>query len=108
LFEWARLVQQADLGDGRRRLVLHLLNPPVVDVTHQNLALKTPAPLRNLPVMIALPPGAKVTGAWALNPIPTARHVPLTPQTNGGSVTLTVPEVRFWTVLVVEYSEVGK
>ena len=104
LFEWERLAKRLDLGEDRHRLVLHLLTTPVDDLTLHNQALKTPPPLRNLPVTLALPAGAHVTGAWALTPIPTPQHVPLTTAGDGDKVTLTVPEVRFWTVVVVEYT----
>ena len=106
LFHWTRLAQQVDLGEGRRRLVLHLLSPPADDLTLHNPALKTSAPIRDLPVTLALPAGVRAPSAWALTPMSAAQQVALAPQTTGGTVTLSVPEVRFWTVLVVEYTEV--
>lgn len=103
LLSWARLAKRLDMGEDRHRVVLQLVNPPVDDLTLHNAALKTPAPLRNLPVTLALPAGARVTGAWALCPIPTPTQQTL-PVTGTDKVTLTVPEVRFWTVVVVDYT----
>ncbi len=104
LIEWKRLARRLDLGGDRHRLIVHLLNPPAVDHTEQNPALKTTPPLRNLPVTVNLPPGAHATGGWALDAIPTPRHTVLSPTAQGDRVTLTVPEVRFWTVVVLEYT----
>ena len=107
-FQWERLAKQADLGHGRRRLVLHLINPPADDLTLHNETMATRSPLRNVPVAITLRSGAKEVAAWTLCPIPTAHHVPLTVQMDGDHATLALSEIRFWTVLVVEFAEVDR
>jgi hypothetical protein len=103
LMEWARLARRLDQGDDRHRLVLHLILPPGRDAAHDN-TMKTRPPLRALPVTVTLPEGAKLDGAWTLSPIPDARHSVLAAKQNGRAVTLTVPEVRLWTVVVLDYS----
>ncbi len=103
-FMWEALAQTGTLDGQRRRLTLHLLNADPNYKLFTNLTQKIPPPMRNLPITLNLPAGAQVTGAWNLCPTPDARHEGLPVQTSGGAVTFTVPEVRFWNVIVVEYS----
>ncbi|HOF87062.1 MAG TPA: hypothetical protein PLZ36_03015 [Armatimonadota bacterium] len=102
LMQWERLARRLDLGDDRHRLVLHLIVPPGRDAAH-DLSQKTNPPLRDVPATLTLPAGARVEGIWALSPIPDARQEAVPFTANGAAVTLTLPETRFWTVLVVEY-----
>ncbi|MHB9133105.1 MAG: hypothetical protein ACYDBB_18710 [Armatimonadota bacterium] len=104
LQEWQRLARHIDLEEDRHRLVLHLVNPPAIDHAMHNPAMKIPVPLRNLPVTINLPAEARVSGAWALCPTTTPTRQLLPVKMNGNTLTLTLPEVRFWTALVIEYS----
>ncbi|HOF88093.1 MAG TPA: hypothetical protein PLZ36_08335, partial [Armatimonadota bacterium] len=103
-FLWEKLAQTVTLDGQRRRLVLHLLNVDPRYTLFTNLDQKMPAPLRNLPIRLNLPAGAQLTGAWNLCPAPDARHERLETRQDGGAVTLTVPEVRFWNVIVVDYT----
>jgi hypothetical protein len=103
-FAWETLAQTVTLDGTRRRLVLHLLNVPPGYALFANFAQQTPPPLRNLPVTLALPAGAQVSGAWNLCAVPDARHERLAVQAAGSAITLTVPEVRFWNVLVIDYT----
>ncbi|MHB9024383.1 MAG: hypothetical protein ACYC7E_09440 [Armatimonadota bacterium] len=104
LMNWPQLVRTVSLGGDRHRLVIHLINAPVEDLSLKNIALKTPPVFTNLPVTITLPPGAAVQGAWTLCPIPDAAHQAVQGKRAGDELTVTVPELRFWTVLVIDYS----
>ncbi|MHB9133705.1 MAG: hypothetical protein ACYDBB_21795 [Armatimonadota bacterium] len=104
LLEWPRLVRTLDMGNNRRRLVIQLLNTPANDKTISNPAMLTLPPIRNLPVTVTLPPGAVVQGAWSLCAIPDAHHDALETKRQGDALTLTVPEVRIWNVLVIEFT----
>jgi uncharacterized membrane protein len=90
-----------DLADNRHRLVVHLLNAPANDQCLGNLAMKTPAPLRNQPVTVTLPAGATVDSVWLLSPITGQEALPF--KVAGVTLTLTVPEVRIWGVVVIDY-----
>ena len=103
-FAWERLARIVDLGGDRHRLVIHLLNVDPDYKLFTNVLQKTLPPLRNLPLTITLPAGAKVTGAWNLCPIPEPRQERLKEQLAGEALTVTVPEVRFWNVIVVEFT----
>jgi len=103
LMEWKRLARARDLDGMHRRLILHLLNTPVDDMSLHNLAMKCPPLLRGFPISITLPAGAKVDALWDLCPIPDARQQALEFHVNGSELTFTVPEVRFWNVIVIDY-----
>ncbi|MHB9134313.1 MAG: hypothetical protein ACYDBB_24850 [Armatimonadota bacterium] len=103
LLEWKRLARTADLGGDRHRLVIHLLNAPANDMCMRNPELKTPPPIRDLALTADLPAGATVDGAWLLSPVPDARHEKLDVKTAGNKATVTVPEVRIWGVVVIDY-----
>lgn len=102
--EWKRLARTLDLDGDHHRLVIHLINPPVDDASLHNPAMKCNPPYRALPVTVTLPAGAKVSGVWDLCPIPDAQHTVLKFQLTGTSLTFTVPEVRFWNTIVIDYS----
>jgi len=103
LMAWQTLARKLDLPDGRHRLVVHLINPPARDDAHDP-AMSVRPPMRNLPLTITLPEGAKVDGAYTLTAQPVMRQESLPLHQNGPALTLTIPEVRLWTVVVVEYS----
>ena len=106
LMEWKRLARRLELPEWRGRLVLHLLNGPAVDRTRTNFGMKTPPPILKQALTVSLPEGAKATGAWLLSPIPEPRHDKLGFQQNGNAARLVVPKVRFWGVVVLEYTGV--
>ena len=100
---WRRLARTLTLEGRKRRLVLHLINPPVHEDPFKNKAMKAPKPVRSVPVTLDLPVGARVTGAWELRADPDAHHRKLKHSTEGGKVQIVVPEVRFWTAIVLDY-----
>lgn len=103
-FNWPRYVRTLNGDNNRRRLVIHVLNMPTNYPFLQNLDRVTVPPLRDLPVTVTLPADAQVTGAWDLTPFPEPRQRKLAVRTSGGQVSLTLPDVRFYDVLVVDYT----
>jgi hypothetical protein len=102
--EWQRLARIGDLGGKRRRLILHLINPPVDDLSLHNFAALTPAPVRNQKLDLTLPPDAHIESAYCLNPRKGAEPIKLTPGKEGASTSLTIPEIRLWEMVVIDYS----
>jgi len=103
LSEWQHLARTVDMGARRHRLVLHLLPSPVVDSTLTNFAMKLQPPLRKFPLGIKLPANAVVTGAWDLCPTAMLMATPLERRVQQGTLALTIPEVRFWNIIVIDY-----
>jgi len=102
---WQQMVSSMPLNAHRTRLVLQLLNIDPGYTLYQNSALKTPSPLRNLPITVNLPAGAKISGAWCVTAVPTPQAIALTTTQNGTTAIVTVPEVRFWNAIVIEYTD---
>ena len=102
LFEkWPLMVRTADLANERRRFVLHLINVPKGYRFGAGLKSKTPEPITDLPVTVKLPADAEVKGAWVL-PFPESRQM-VPHAKKGDTVTFSVPEVKHWTVVVIDY-----
>jgi hypothetical protein len=101
---WQRLALTRTLNAGDQRLVVHLLNADPKYQLFTNTAQTLPAPWRQLPVTVTLPPGAQLKGAWSLCPIPEVRAERLDGEVTNGKLTLIVPEVRVWSVLVIDFA----
>ena len=100
---WQDMARTLDRGGSKRRLVLHFVNKPVENNPFQDKAMKAPRPVRELPVTVHLPAGAKVEGVWSLGTVPDAVHAPLKHAMAGADLVFTVPEVRIWTAVVVDF-----
>lgn len=104
---WQKLARSLDRGGKRRRLVVHVLNTDEKYRHFNNLTATPPPLLRNVPVSVRLPDSARIEGAWHLTAVPCARHEPMPLTRKDGHVQAVIPEVRFWSVLVIDYSEAG-
>ena len=100
---WKQLLRSVSLGNDRQRLVLHVLNIPET-YTVGGLEMKAAPPLHKVPVSFQLPTEAKVTGAWWLQAVPVASHQVLPVVTSNGMVSVTLPEVRFYGAVVLEFT----
>lgn len=100
---WDRFARYIDLGGRHRRIVLHLLNAPASHRLGMSPEMKRPPILKDVPISLSLPAGAQLRGAWALCPVPEPAHEPLATEVRDGRVRLTVPQVRFWNVVVVDW-----
>ncbi len=99
--KWPPVGQTADLAKERRRFVLRLINVPKGYRFGAGLKSKTPEPITDLPVTVKLPAGAEVKGAWVL-PFPES-HQTMLHGKRDDAITFTVPEVKHWTVVVIDY-----
>lgn len=100
---WRALLRTVSPGGDRRRLVLHVLNIPE-DATLGDLAMRCARPLRNVPVRFELPEDSTVSGAWLLQAVPGVSQHPLPVAAEGRTVMVTLPEVRFYGVVVLEFT----
>ncbi|HEY3415364.1 MAG TPA: glycoside hydrolase family 66 protein, partial [Armatimonadota bacterium] len=94
---WQDFVHTRDLPGGGKRVVVHLLNMPEKD--DEGWADRPPAPAENVRVAVKVPAGMTIKKALAISPdvdgdVMTA--------TVGADNTLTLPEVKLWTVVVVD------
>ena len=103
LWMWKKFVHQRDLGNGRRQLIVHLINSPAEKVLYTNDDAKVPPPRENVKLFVKLPDRAKVRNVWFLTP-----EYQLTQRRLGfgnekvGGITFVVPRIRFWSTAVVD------
>lgn len=91
------------LPDGRQQVLLHLLNFP--GYRHFAQRVQTPPTwLSNVTVSAKLPAGAKLARAFHVSPDLVEGHQVLTPKTEGDKATLVLPEVKMWSIMVLEFA----
>ena len=95
---WEDLVNARDLPGGGRRTVVHLINLPEKD--DDGWADRPPAPAPDVRVGFSVPAGMKLSKLGVLSPDTAGDVVPLQPAADG---TVTIPEIKVWTVVVVEF-----
>ena len=95
---WEDLVNARDLPGGGRRVVVNLINLPEKD--DEGWADQPPAPAENVRVTFVVPAGKKLARVRALSPDGAGDVRAVTPAADGS---VTVPEVKVWTVVVAEF-----
>ncbi|OPZ81014.1 MAG: hypothetical protein BWY76_03171 [bacterium ADurb.Bin429] len=96
---WQGYVTVRPLPGRRLQYIVSLVNPPAGERTDEVIA--PPKVRENILVTFRLPQGERLVGAWALSAEPEPRTVALEPQV-GEAITLTVPRLEYWTMIVVE------
>ena len=99
---WKEYVRRRDLSDKTTQIIVHLINPSTGERYDEKNA--APEAQKNVTVRLTPPAGVTVTRALALTadgadgpmstPLPLAR--------GRGDLTVTVPELQYWTVVVFE------
>jgi hypothetical protein len=95
---WEDLVNARDLPGGGRRVVVNLINLPAKD--DDGWSDKPPAPAENVKVTLVVPAGKKLVKLEVLSPEVPGDVIAVTPAADGS---VTVPEVKVWTVVVGEF-----
>jgi len=105
---WRHWIFTRDLGNGKRQLIVHLINPPLhPEVGESRKPEDLPAPVKNLTVHIF----PDQFGAWQpvratqLSPTPLLKET-LPIVNSEGLSTVTVPAVKLWTILVIDLAPV--
>ena len=108
LWMWQKYVHQRDVGGGKRQLIVHMINKPLETKLYTNDDCKLPVPIEKSSMTIKLPEGAKLKAAWSITGEYSMTQEKLTPVQNGQTLTLNVPGVRFWNMVVVELENCGR
>lgn len=95
---WQDFVHRRQLPGGRQRVIVHLLNMPAND--DEGWADRPPAPAANVRVTFVAPPGRKLDKILAFSPDGAEDALDAKPDAKG---TLTLPEVKLWTVVAAEF-----
>lgn len=107
LWMWPRYVHQRDVGGGRRQLIVHLINKPLETRLNTNDDCRLPAPIEKMRVAVKFPAGAKLKAAWSITGEYSLTQRKLPAVQEGQGVTLTLPRLRFWNMLVIELDSCG-
>jgi hypothetical protein len=87
---------------GGKQYLLGLVNPPLQDRIMTDPTNAVPAPQQNVKVTLTQLPGEQLTHAYLLSADPTMTQTPLPLTRDGNTVSVTVPAVYFWSVVVFE------
>ncbi len=102
LWLWKDFVHQRDMGDGRRQLILHMINAPAAEHLMGVPDNSLPPPRENIRVAAKLPGSPKVRGVWLATPDGVLTQESLKFERAGDTVSFTVPRLRFWDMIVVD------
>ncbi len=107
---WEDMVYWNKTVEGKRQLIVHLVNPPLAAEVEENPQSKLNPPVKDIQVTCAPVSGQKPTAAYLLTaePLePTGQNeikaVRLEIKDVGGKATVTVPSVIFWKMVVWEW-----
>ncbi|MCE9613881.1 MAG: hypothetical protein K8T26_06360 [Lentisphaerae bacterium] len=106
---WTRTVGR--LRDGPREdWIVHLINPPLQREVERDPTSRMAEPVRDASVTVAVPPGKRPTGAWALaaeawttDAPPRTQAVPLELDRTDGRVAVVVPQILCWKTVVIRF-----
>lgn len=104
---WNQSAWLRTLPDGRQQVLLNLLNLP----GYRNFAQRVQTPptwLKDVSVRAKLPAGAKLTRTFQVSPDLVEGHELLSAKLEGNTTTLSVPELKMWSIVVFEFAPVGK
>ena len=108
---WEDMVFWNKSAAGKRQLIVHLVNPPAIPEVEENPQSKLNPPVRDIQVTCAAVNGQKPTAAYLLMAEPMdpngknevkAAKLDLK-DAGGGKVSVTVPSVLFWKMVVWEW-----
>jgi hypothetical protein len=99
---WKELACVRSAPDGKRQYILHLINPPVQERIYSDPTNKVPTPQKDVQVTLRLDAGEKITRAWLLSADPTTHEEALPLTAGADQVSVTVPQLYFWSMVVFE------
>jgi hypothetical protein len=89
-------------AEGGKQYLINLVNPPLQERIMTDPTNRVPAPVENVKVSLTVAPGEQIGKAWLLSADPTMTKTALPVSREGNVVTVTVPKVWFWSLVVLE------
>ncbi|HEY3415764.1 MAG TPA: glycoside hydrolase family 66 protein, partial [Armatimonadota bacterium] len=99
---WKELACVREAPDGKRQYIIHLINPPAQERILTDPTNKVPAPQANVQVTLKTAAGEKISRAWLLSAEPVTHQEALPLTAGDGQVSVTVPLLNFWSMVVFE------
>lgn len=101
---WKEYVRRRDLADGTTQIIVHLINASTREFINENNP--APRPHKDVAVRLVVPDNVTVARAFALSADGSDGPVskPLALTRDDDSISVTVPELQHWTIVVFEGS----
>lgn len=99
---WEKYACVRRTPEGGRQYLINLINPPVQERIMSDPSNRVPAPQEGVRVTLTLEPGENVTKATLLSADPVMTRQVLPVQRQGDQVSVTVPKLWFWSLVVLE------
>jgi hypothetical protein len=107
LFLWSSFVYVRQPASTRTELIMHMVNRPPERINSYG-DCRVPAPLQNLECTAQIPDGLKPIEVWRLSPELEPEQDRLAFKTEKDRIVFTVPKLRFWNVIVVQFEGTAK
>jgi len=111
---WKPVVYERRPSTGKRQLIVNLINPPMNRGIDEPPFNKLPPPARDVRVALKEPPGWRAAAAWLLmfeseneNAEPETQHKALAPSRQGHAISVIVPCVFHWKMVVFDLEKAG-
>jgi hypothetical protein len=99
---WKNYAYVRQTPEGRKQYLINLVNPPLQERIMTDKANQVPAPQQNVKVSLTPAPGEQITRAFLLSADPTMTKTALPLTRDGATVSVTVPILYFWSLVVFE------
>jgi hypothetical protein len=99
---WKRLVCVRLSKSGKPQYIINLINPPVQKKIYTDPTNRVPFPINNIQVILKEKPGEKISNAFLLSAEPVTHMKKLHITSGNGYVSVTIPKLYFWSILVLE------
>ena len=99
---WQNYAYLRQTPQGRRQYLINLINPPVQERIYSDPTNQVPAPQQNVKVTLTLAPGEQITKSFLLSADPAMTKTALPLSRQGATVSVTVPLLYFWSLVVFE------
>ncbi|MHB9024155.1 MAG: glycoside hydrolase family 66 protein [Armatimonadota bacterium] len=99
---WKELACERQAPNGKRQVIVHLINPPASERILSDATNKVPGPQAEIKVTLKTAGGEKITRAWVLSAEPDTHQEALSLTVGDGQVSVTVPRLDFWSLVVLE------
>jgi len=108
LYKWPRMTYLRARENDRSELIIQMLNAPTATAVAGETDCRVPAVRTDIPCSITLPDGVRARDVWCSSPDGEIHPQRLPFNVENGKLSITVPRVRFLTMVVVRLEGKGQ